>query len=645
MVLLVTRSIKQYLPILTILTLAFVIYNLGSSGSLYYDDLRPLQQLENIHDWRSAALYITSEISGPLGRPLSMITFALQQSSWPEQISNFLIFNIFLHLTNGVLVYLLCKALLTVLNTACSQAQQKMSNVRPELTTILVTALWLLSPIQISTTLITIQRMTGLSGFFMLSGFLLYVYGVQNAATKLRRSRLQQICGLGLMTLLAMFSKENGLLLPVLALVLEKTLLRDIKGPDTKLRLTFLWFSTTVVIGYLIYFILSTGGVYPYRDFTMLERVLTQPYILLTYLKLSFVPDLFAYNPFHDNIQVFSFANIPWYGLLAISIVLTLLSLAVAKKLRYPVLSFAILWFFSAHLLESTVLGLELYFEHRNYLAIFGPCFAIGWYLSQWSMIYPRLIITGTLSYLGLMTVITGFICSLWGNPLKAAETWFDKQFGSSRAAEHLATIYLRQGYAMQAYFTLQAQTKACDDCIGSHTQFMLVACLMDDPSSVKQSMKKIRELAHSQKIIGGASTTLGSLKKHIEKQECKHISMPELVSLNKLLLQYQTKEINANKRFELLLNLHQLAEYDKNTTESQKYLFEVYELLPQIKVGEVVFNNLMNSGNYAAAEHFLLNKLCNKPPRNWFARDHYQQRCELMQLELQTRHLGTDVR
>ncbi len=639
------QKITPLITLVLLLAITLLLYLAGSGGTLYYDDLRPLQQLENIHDWRSAALYITSEISGPLGRPLSMITFALQQTSWPDQISNFLIFNIFLHLTNGVLVYFLCKAFLAALNTGNSQTQEQMSKFHLELTAVLVTSLWLLSPIQISTTLITIQRMTGLSAFFMLSGLLLYIYGLQNAANRLQRSRLQQICGLGLMTLLAMFSKENGLLLPVLALVLEKTLLRDMKGRDTKLRLTFLWFSTTVVIGYLIYFILSTDGVYLYRDFTMLERVLTQPYILLTYLKLSFVPDLFAYNPFHDNIRVFSLANLPWYGLLSIFIVLTLLSLAVTIKQRYPVLSFAILWFFAAHLLESTVLGLELYFEHRNYLAILGPCFAIGWYLSKWSMAYPRLIITGTLSYLALMTLITGFICSLWGSPLKAAEAWFDQQFGSSRAAEHLATIYLRQGSAMQAYFTLQAQTKACDRCIGSHTQFMLVACLMDDQFSVRQSMQKIRELAHTQRIIGGASTTLGSLKKHIEKQECKHISMPELVSLNKLLLQYQTKEINANKRFELLLNLHQLAEYNKNTTESQQYLFEVYELLPQIKVGEVVFNNLMHSGNYAAAEQFLQKKVCNKPPGNWFAWDYYQQRCELMQLELQTRNLGTDLR
>jgi hypothetical protein len=45
---------------------------------------------------------------------------------------------------------------------------------------------------------------------------------------------------------------------------------------------------------------------------------------------------------------------------------------------REPLIGLGILWFFVAHLLESTVIGLELVYEHRNYLASFGPILALA---------------------------------------------------------------------------------------------------------------------------------------------------------------------------------------------------------------------------------------------------------------------------
>jgi tetratricopeptide (TPR) repeat protein len=45
------------------------------------------------------------------------------------------------------------------------------------------------------------------------------------------------------------------------------------------------------------------------------------------------------------------------------------ITLAFYKRRQWPLFSLAILFFYGAHLIESTVLNLELYFEHRNYLS------------------------------------------------------------------------------------------------------------------------------------------------------------------------------------------------------------------------------------------------------------------------------------
>ncbi len=61
--------------------------------------------------------------------------------------------------------------------------------------------------------------------------------------------------------------------------------------------------------------------------------------------------------------------------------IVTLLVTGFAVRRRAPVLSLGILWFFAGQVLESTVLPLEIAFEHRNYLADYGillpACYAL----------------------------------------------------------------------------------------------------------------------------------------------------------------------------------------------------------------------------------------------------------------------------
>ena len=56
---------------------------------------------------------------------------------------------------------------------------------------------------------------------------------------------------------------------------------------------------------------------------------------------------------------------------------MTLLGGSCWLRRRLPVVACGILWFFVGHLLESTVIPLELMFEHRNYLPSFAVLLAV----------------------------------------------------------------------------------------------------------------------------------------------------------------------------------------------------------------------------------------------------------------------------
>jgi hypothetical protein len=119
----------------------------------------------------------------------------------------------------------------------------------------------------------------------------------------------------------------------------------------------------------------SMLGWHPGRGFSGLERLMTEAHVLALYLKLYFVPVPGSMSLFHDTFPVTrqmdagTWALAVGYGVAIVA--------ALMLRTRAPWVALGILWFFGCHLLESTVLPIELVFEHRNYLAILGLTLAL----------------------------------------------------------------------------------------------------------------------------------------------------------------------------------------------------------------------------------------------------------------------------
>ena len=92
------------------------------------------------------------------------------------------------------------------------------------------------------------------------------------------------------------------------------------------------------------------------------------------------MPDLTAMGFYHDDFPISQGLLEPPSTLPAILGILALTLGAVLLRRRNPVVAFGILFFLIGHSMESTIIALELIYEHRNYVPSFGPLLGFAYY-------------------------------------------------------------------------------------------------------------------------------------------------------------------------------------------------------------------------------------------------------------------------
>lgn len=435
---------KYFRIIAVILLLGFAgsLYNFGVSPLFIFDDDPNLADLKYVKQHHNLLEFIQSGSAGKLGRPISLFTFALQADSYPDA-TTFKQVNIAIHLIIGVLIYQFLMLIGRLLRWS-----QKQSFI----ISFICTAIWLLSPIQVSTTLYVVQRMVQLSVLFTLFGLIFYLKGrellLQN---KYLKGYLLASFGIVISGLLAIFSKENGVLILLYLWVIEATLLNHLPKP----RFWLYWKTIFIYLPVLIlasYFILTIRPDidYSYRSFSLPERLLTETRILLNYIGNIFIPAYFIkFSLFHDDYLVSTDILTPISTLFSVITITTSFVLAIILRKRAPIFAFAILWFFAGHALESTFLPLVLYFEHRNYLALLGPVVGavIGMYIllhsNKLTPLMKKAFLGFSAGWFLLILSATFLEISLWRNPMLQAMYWAEEKPLSRYAQSHAAIMYL----------------------------------------------------------------------------------------------------------------------------------------------------------------------------------------------------------
>ena len=348
--------------------MTIVCYWPSLGGPFLFDDIPNLEIMGDRGGLTSAenyAEFIMSGQSGPLGRPLSLASFALDGQSWPTDARPFRITNLVIHLINGLLIFFLSR--LIFVSSFTRETAEKLA--------LLCVTLWLLHPMLVSTTAYVIQRMTQLGSLFTLLGLLSYMQGRKILPDRPRQGWVWILAGMGVCGLLALLSKETGILLPLYALAIEVTVF-NAHTLVRRQRATLIAVLCMPLLASISYMAMNWDvalASFDLRSFTVEERLLTQGVVLIDYLGQIVMPRLSGLGLFHDDFPVSKGFLDPVGTIVSLIAIVVMLVLAVRWRRRWPLVSLGILWFFAGHSLEAGPLALELYFEHRNYLALLGP--------------------------------------------------------------------------------------------------------------------------------------------------------------------------------------------------------------------------------------------------------------------------------
>ncbi|MCI5164580.1 MAG: hypothetical protein D3903_00480 [Candidatus Electrothrix sp. GM3_4] len=364
------RSIFFHLTLLFFLALLIycgILHNgwhLDDSGNILHNT--PLH-ITNLHpDTLSKTFYAHPESTGTFYRPVANFTFALNWFFGKNSPVGYHVVDIFIHSFTAIMLFLSCVQLL---NTPALKQEKRIQTQINDIA-LLAAALWLVAPIHTSAVTYIVQRMAQLAALFSISAIFFYIRG------RLTSNRLYQIIfftGFLCCALLAVSSKENAVLLfPSLALIegiffFQFARLQTFAQKKKKLSflLCFILFSGILFISWD--FIVFQANSYGHRNFTFLERILTEPRILLLYLSQIFYPTASRLSIVHDiNLSTSLFT--PWQTLPVIISCIGLIFFGIVQIHKKPLLAFAILYYFLNHLVESTIIPLELIFEHRNLL-------------------------------------------------------------------------------------------------------------------------------------------------------------------------------------------------------------------------------------------------------------------------------------
>jgi len=356
-------TLKTSLAGMTIL-LVFLIYSNTLEGPFLLDDGSNIKNNPAIRLTQLSWSGIEKAASkSPLSnRPLAYISFALNYYFHSYRTVGFRLVNILIHMSAGVFLFLFIK---TTLGLPTLESRYGYSRWLPYI----VVLIWLVHPLHTQSVTYIVQRMNSMASMFYMLSMLCYA-----------RARLTQsptikwlLAAACLMSgILALGTKETAATLPCFILLYEWFFLQDLSREWLRRHLPFLIGVFILLIGVsLIYLdghpfakILSR---YELRNFTLTQRVFTEFRVVILYLSLLIYPHPNRLNLDYDFPLSHSLMD-PLTTLLALVAIIGLLACSFWLARKDRLISFCLLWYFGNLVIESSIIGLEIVFEHRTYL-------------------------------------------------------------------------------------------------------------------------------------------------------------------------------------------------------------------------------------------------------------------------------------
>jgi len=356
-----------------LLALTVLVYWPGMQAGFYFDDLNNIVEVPALY-WTKLSLDgVWQVMDGALlpGRVVSNLSFALNHLFDGLNPAGYHWVNLIIHLLVGMALVWVAVLFAGVGASGPTKLERKLFFA------ILATALFLLHPLNIQAVTYAVQRMTSLATLFTLLSFGCYLTArLHKDARTTIWFFLSAIC-----FLLALGNKEIALMLPLLLLLFEVcfyplywrervcAIIQRVGLPRLSLLVLFVIALLAIGFSQLYYtsHLIRWNELFPGREFTGVERVLTEARVQFFYLSLLIWPNPSRLNLEHDFVLSTSLFQ-PWTTGVAMMGCLLLLVGTIWLCRRFPRYGFPLLGYELFHLLESGPINLELVFEHRMYL-------------------------------------------------------------------------------------------------------------------------------------------------------------------------------------------------------------------------------------------------------------------------------------
>ncbi len=564
--------LKHFLSLFILCSFAFVFFNLGLSNSTILDDAHVLKGISSFNHYpffEALEKYSTSWV-GSVKRPLSYLSYAIQYQDWPQHPQNFKLVNISIHIINIIFVYYL-----SYLLTSVFQIKQKI------FFPLLVSSIWAFHPIQLSTVLYISQRMAELSTCFMLLGLIFYLKGV------LSQNKLTQVfnlyIGFGVCLVLAVFSKENGILLCLYTLILNQFLQHKINCKTsfyTRWKQLYVFLPLIALLTYLSINVFPyLEGSYSYRDFSLEERLLTQGRVIFTYISLIIIPLTGRYTLFYDDYSVSTSLLEPISTIISLLAILSLLIIAFKIRKKYSLISLGLFLFFASHVLESTILPLELYFEHRNYFALVGIVLIIAYtFFYPFKNIKKQYYIKGIiLSWCLLMLYNTYKEVLIWSAPQTQLTQWYALHTKSQRAHSHMGMWFAKNGQVLQAYHFYKKTIFHFPNDPSKPLLWLELSCINGKIPPPPE--KYLAELAQKGKFYLETLRVIDDIIKSKEEGYCAAVNNKLIIDTLKLL---EKNKLYYKKRLDIYLLLAKIYSLNNQLEQAIAYLKSALDINPK---------------------------------------------------------------
>lgn len=420
------------------------------------------EPLVRIQDWNLSNLALLSHTKFGWSRYIPILTLSFDLWISKGELFYFHLTNLIIHIFVSIsiifLVYNLCKA--------WERKNSSIQSLPAGSFGIIVGAIWALHPLQASAVTYIVQRMTAFSALFTCLAVALYISG-RLAATRGDHSNWKTFLYFFLSFLsmfLGLLSKENSAMTPVLIVMIEAWFFQ----PDLFHRTLIFARKRRVLVTVICVLILSviahyiSSAVIPgyrSRHFTLMERLMTQPRVIGWYVSVLFWPIPSRLSLEHDVIISTGLLNPPTTIVFILAVVFTCFW-SFSRRQKYPMITYGIVWFGLNMVIESSIIPLELLFEHRMYLPSVGLIMSIVsffYYIIQnrisafkYAESY-RVVWCSFLILCSILSLLTFQRNCIWESTETLALDNAMKAPYHPRSHANLSTTYLRKGRYKEA--------------------------------------------------------------------------------------------------------------------------------------------------------------------------------------------------